>query len=63
MKCAILLGFVSGCGLLKFRLVVNVVVLFCFAVSDANVLVESQPCDIVFPKGFFDAFRQFSTAL
>jgi len=35
----------------------------CFAVSDANVLVESQLCDIVFPKGLFGAFSQFSTAL
>ncbi|MDE1244255.1 hypothetical protein L9W94_19405 [Vibrio aestuarianus] len=36
---------------------------FCFAVSDANVLVESELCDIAFPKGFFGAFSQFSTAL
>ncbi|MCF7484314.1 hypothetical protein L3V31_21805 [Vibrio sp. J1-1] len=36
---------------------------FCFAVSDANVLVENQLCDIVFPKGLFGAFSQFSTAL
>ncbi|OEE73413.1 hypothetical protein A130_18635 [Vibrio genomosp. F6 str. FF-238] len=36
---------------------------FCFAVSDANVRVESQLCDIVFPKGFLGAFSQFSTAL
>ncbi|XNK62230.1 hypothetical protein OLX65_20635 [Vibrio sp. TBRI6] len=35
----------------------------CFAVSDANVLVENQLCDIVFPKGLFGAFSQFSTAL
>ncbi len=35
----------------------------CFAVSDANVLVESQPCDIAFPKGLFGVFSQFSTAL
>ena len=26
---------------------------FCFAVSDANVFVESELCDIAFPKGFF----------
>nr|WP_038176177.1 hypothetical protein [Vibrio pacinii] len=36
---------------------------FCFAVSDANSLVESQPCDIAFPKGFWGAFSQLSTAL
>ena len=36
---------------------------FCFAVSDANSLVESQLCDIVFPKGLFGAFSQHSTAL
>jgi len=36
---------------------------FCFAVSDANVLVESELCDIAFPKGLFGAFSQFSTAL
>ncbi len=36
---------------------------FYFAVSDANSLVESQPCDIAFPKGFLGAFSQFSTAL
>ena len=36
---------------------------FYFAVSDANVLVENQLCDIVFPKGLFGAFSQFSTAL
>ncbi|KAB0317299.1 hypothetical protein F6W79_20370 [Vibrio diabolicus] len=36
---------------------------FCFAVSDANVLVESQPCDIAFPKGLFGVFSQLSTAL
>ncbi|XNK62984.1 hypothetical protein OLX65_20585 [Vibrio sp. TBRI6] len=35
----------------------------CFAVSDANVIVENQLCDIVFPKGLFGAFSQFSTAL
>jgi len=35
----------------------------CFAVSDANVLVESQLCDIAFPKGLFGAFSQLSTAL
>ena len=36
---------------------------FCFAVSDANVLVETQLCDIAFPKGLFGTFGQFSTAL
>ncbi|MCS0380585.1 hypothetical protein ND914_23580 [Vibrio diabolicus] len=36
---------------------------FCFAVSDVNVLVESQLCGIAFPKGLFGAFSQFSTAL
>ncbi|XNK59031.1 hypothetical protein OLX65_07585 [Vibrio sp. TBRI6] len=35
----------------------------CFPVSDANVLVENQLCEIVFPKGLFGAFSQFSTAL
>ncbi|MBY7668319.1 hypothetical protein JIW05_13300 [Vibrio anguillarum] len=39
----------------------NVVVLF--AVSDANLLVESQLCGIVFPKRLFGAFSQLSTAL
>ncbi|MCF7484318.1 hypothetical protein L3V31_21825 [Vibrio sp. J1-1] len=39
----------------------NVVVLF--AVSDANLLVASQLCDIAFPKDFLGAFSQFSTAL
>ncbi|XNK62177.1 hypothetical protein OLX65_20325 [Vibrio sp. TBRI6] len=36
---------------------------FCFAVSDANSFVESQLCDIVFPKGLFGAFSQLSTPL
>ncbi|MDG2673577.1 hypothetical protein P7M07_11190 [Vibrio parahaemolyticus] len=36
---------------------------FCFAVSDANSLVESQLCDIAFPKVFLGAFNQLSTAL
>ncbi|MCF7484184.1 hypothetical protein L3V31_21045 [Vibrio sp. J1-1] len=36
---------------------------FCFAVSGANSLVESQLCDIVFPKVFLVLFSQFSTAL
>nr|WP_084185925.1 hypothetical protein [Vibrio pacinii] len=36
---------------------------FCFAVSDANVLVESQLCDITFPKGILVLFSQFSTPL
>ena len=39
------------------------VVVFCFAVSDANVLVESELCEIAFPKDLLGAFRQFSTAL
>ncbi|TKF71397.1 hypothetical protein FCV62_22705 [Vibrio kanaloae] len=36
---------------------------FCSAVSDANLLVESQLCGIVFPKVFLGAFRKFSTPL
>ncbi|WP_391091149.1 hypothetical protein [Vibrio sp. NH-UV-68] len=36
---------------------------FCFAISDANLLVESQLCDIVSPKGLFGVFSQLSTAL
>ncbi|MDE1244128.1 hypothetical protein L9W94_18715 [Vibrio aestuarianus] len=36
---------------------------FCFAVSDVNLLVESELCDITFPKGLFGAFSQLSTAL
>ncbi|HHC6563285.1 TPA: hypothetical protein ACN36J_004528 [Vibrio parahaemolyticus] len=34
-----------------------------FAVSGANSLVESQLCDIAFPKGLFGVFSQLSTAL
>ncbi|WP_170889237.1 hypothetical protein [Vibrio sp. B1-2] len=63
MYRAILLLFVAECGLLKLCSIFSVVVLFCFAVSDANVLVESQLCGIVFPKDFFGAFSQFSAAL
>nr|WP_051686550.1 hypothetical protein [Vibrio pacinii] len=37
--------------------------LLCFAVSDANVFVESQLCNIAVPKGLFGAFSQHSTAL
>ncbi|XNK62276.1 hypothetical protein OLX65_20875 [Vibrio sp. TBRI6] len=36
---------------------------FCFAISDANLLVESQLCGIVSPKGLFSVFSQLSTAL
>nr|WP_237668625.1 hypothetical protein [Vibrio toranzoniae] len=36
---------------------------FCFAVSDANLLVESELCGIAFPKGLVGAFSQLSTAL
>uniref|UniRef100_UPI0012FD8DC0 hypothetical protein n=1 Tax=Vibrio salilacus TaxID=1323749 RepID=UPI0012FD8DC0 len=36
---------------------------FCFAISDAHLLVESQLCGIVFPKDLFGAFGQLSTAL
>ncbi|CAH8192936.1 hypothetical protein L9W90_17610 [Vibrio aestuarianus] len=36
---------------------------FCFAISDANLLVESQHCDIASPKGLFGVFSQLSTAL
>ncbi|EJC6794108.1 hypothetical protein ABVY47_004498 [Vibrio parahaemolyticus] len=36
---------------------------FYFAVSDAKVLVESQLCDIAFPKGLLGAFGQLSTPL
>ncbi|HHC6527318.1 TPA: hypothetical protein ACN34I_004563 [Vibrio parahaemolyticus] len=34
-----------------------------FAVSEADLLVESQLCGIVFPKGLFDVVSSFSTAL
>ena len=61
MNCAIVLGFDSGCGLLELCSIL--ILRFCFAVSDANVLVESQLCDIAFPKGLFGAFSQLSTAL
>ncbi|WGK87795.1 hypothetical protein [Vibrio aestuarianus] len=61
MNCAIVLGFVSGYGLLKLCAIL--MLWFCFAVSDANVLVESELCDIAFPKDLFGAFSQFSTAL
>ncbi|NIY85579.1 hypothetical protein [Vibrio hepatarius] len=61
MNRAILLGFVSGCRLLMLRSIL--MLWFCFAVSGANSLVESQLCDIAFPKGLFGAFSQFSTAL
>ena len=61
MNRAIVLGFVSGCGLLKLCSIFNVVVLF--SVSDTNSLVESQLCDIVFSKGLLGALSQFSTAL
>ncbi|MDE1233274.1 hypothetical protein L9W90_17460 [Vibrio aestuarianus] len=36
---------------------------FCFAVSDVNLLVESELCDIAFPKGFLGAFSQLSATL
>jgi hypothetical protein len=36
---------------------------FCFAVSDAHSLVESQLCNIIFPKGLVGVFGRFSTAL
>nr|WP_249339229.1 hypothetical protein [Vibrio sp. 3-2(1)] len=36
---------------------------FWFAVSDANLLVETQLCGIAFPKGLFGAFSQLSAAL
>nr|WP_038176297.1 hypothetical protein [Vibrio pacinii] len=36
---------------------------FCFAVSDAILLVEIQLCSIAFPKGLFGAFSQLSTSL
>ncbi len=55
MNCAILLGFVSGYRLLKLCSIL--ILWFCFAVSDANSLVESQLCDIAFPKGFFGCFQ------
>lgn len=55
MNCAIMLGFVCGYGLLKLRSIVNAVVFF--AVSGANSLVESQLCDIAFPKGFLGCFQ------
>ncbi|EPW6438136.1 TPA: hypothetical protein ACF373_004637 [Vibrio parahaemolyticus] len=34
-----------------------------FAVSEADLLVESQFCGIVSPKGLFDVVSSFSTAL
>ncbi|HCG8434922.1 TPA: hypothetical protein NJ546_004554 [Vibrio parahaemolyticus] len=34
-----------------------------FAVSEADLLVESQLCGIVSPKGLFDVVSSFSTAL
>ncbi|HCG6765492.1 hypothetical protein [Vibrio parahaemolyticus] len=34
-----------------------------FAVSEADLLVESQPCGIVSPKGLFGVVSSFSTAL
>ncbi|KIU97947.1 hypothetical protein SZ08_05400 [Vibrio parahaemolyticus] len=34
-----------------------------FAVSEADLLVESQLCGIVFPKGLFGVVSSFSTAL
>ncbi len=61
LNCAILFSFVSGYRLLKLCSIL--ILWFCFAVSDANSLVESQPCDIAFPKGFWGAFSQISTAL
>ncbi|HCE4561673.1 TPA: hypothetical protein NJ029_002550 [Vibrio parahaemolyticus] len=61
MNGAVLIGFVAGCGLLKLRSIL--ILWFYFAVSDANLLVESQLCDIVFPKGLFGVFSQLSTAL
>ncbi|XNK62199.1 hypothetical protein OLX65_20940 [Vibrio sp. TBRI6] len=36
---------------------------FCFVVSNADLHLESQLCDIAFPKGFLGAFGQRSTAL
>ncbi|EKZ9012745.1 hypothetical protein RFA56_004832 [Vibrio alginolyticus] len=33
-----------------------------FAVSEADLLVESQLCGIVSPKGLFDVVSSFSTA-
>ncbi|EIV8651523.1 hypothetical protein CGJ90_22965 [Vibrio parahaemolyticus] len=36
---------------------------FWFAVSEANSLVESQLCDIVFSNEFFGVVSPFSTAL
>ncbi|ELA9340909.1 hypothetical protein QTV34_000163 [Vibrio parahaemolyticus] len=35
----------------------------CFAVSEADLLVESQLCGIVSPKGLFGVVSSFSTAL
>ncbi|MGI9896735.1 hypothetical protein ACKVMY_14290 [Vibrio natriegens] len=34
-----------------------------FAISEAGLLVESQLCGIVSPKGLFGVVRSFSTAL
>ena len=61
MNGAVLIGFVAGCGLLKLRSIL--ILWFCFAVSDANVLVESELCDIAFPKDLFGVVSPFSTAL
>ncbi|MBB1477373.1 hypothetical protein [Shewanella sp. SG41-3] len=36
---------------------------FCFAVSDANLHVEIQLCDIAFPKGLLGILGQFSATL
>ena len=36
---------------------------FWFAVSEANSLVESQLCDIVFSNELFSVVRLYSTAL
>ncbi|PIS71238.1 hypothetical protein H271_05430 [Vibrio parahaemolyticus 1911C] len=36
---------------------------FWFAVSEADLLVESQLCGMVFPNGLFGVVSPFSTAL
>ncbi|OQK29282.1 hypothetical protein [Vibrio parahaemolyticus] len=40
-----------------------VLFLVWFAVSEADLLVESQSCGIVSPKGLFGVVSSFSTAL
>ncbi|WP_391091887.1 hypothetical protein [Vibrio sp. NH-UV-68] len=61
LNCAILFSFVIWCSLLKSCAIL--MLWFRFAVSGANLLVESQLCGIVFPKGLLGIFGQFSATL